>query len=466
MPGDIMQRIYDHTRIQAFLTSTTLSGIFSLFSLVIFGVVLVVYNSRIFTIFLISTVLYISWVALFMKKRRELDYKRFQEMSENQNNLYNIINGIQEIKLNNYELQQRWGWERIQAKLFRINNKALTLSQYQQSGSLIIDQLKNILISFFVAQAVIKGEMTLGGMLAVQYVIGQLNGPIGQLIGLAHATQDAKISLERLREIHVKKDEESPDDMKITFLPENKNISIINLSFQYKESSSEFALRDINLEIPQGKVTAVVGTSGSGKTTLIKLLLNFYRTNKGEIRVGGCLLDTLSIRLWRQSCGVVMQDGYIFPDTIAKNIAISDEGVDKKKLVQAVRLANIMDWVESLPLGYNAKIGMEGHGLSAGQKQRILIARSIYKDPEFLFFDEATNALDANNERIIMNYLHNFFRGRTVVIVAHRLSTVMDADQIVVLEKGLIAEKGTHLELLRKEAAYFRLVKDQLALGA
>jgi ATP-binding cassette subfamily B protein len=465
MTGDILQRIYDHTRIQSFLTSTSLSIIFSLVNLIIFGVVLAIYNLKILSIFLFGSVLYITWILLFMKKRRDLDFKRFQQMSENQSNLYQLITGIQEIKLNNCERQQRWRWERIQAKLFKISIKGLTLSQYQQSGSMVIDQLKNIFISFFAAQAVIKGEMTLGMMMAVQYIIGQLNSPIGQLIGLAQTTQDAKISLERLREIHEKEDEETTDDMKITILPENKNIVIANLSFQYEGPHSEFVLNGINLEIPKGKVTAIVGISGSGKTTLIKLLLGFYHPIKGEIRVGEFLLDNLKSRLWRQSCGVVMQDGYIFSDTIANNIAVSDEVVDKKKLVHAVRASNIQDFIESLPRGYNTKIGLEGHGLSAGQKQRILIARAVYKDPEFLFFDEATNALDSNNERIIMNNLEQFFQGRTVVLVAHRLSTVKNADQIVVLEKGQIAERGTHNELVRKEGAYFHLVKDQLALG-
>jgi ATP-binding cassette subfamily B protein len=307
--------------------------------------------------------------------------------------------------------------------------------------------------------------MTLGMMLAVQYIIGQLNGPVGQLIDLVHSTQDAKISLERLREIHQKKDEETHDDVKITILPENKTITVAGLSFQYEGPHSELVLKDMNVEIPKGKVTAIVGNSGSGKTTLIKLILGFYAPVKGEIRVGEYRLDNLSNRVWRQSCGVVMQDGYIFSDAIARNIAVSDEVVDKQKLLHAVRVANIRDFIESLPLGYNTKIGLEGHGLSAGQKQRILIARAVYKDPQFLFFDEATNALDANNERVIMNNLEQFFQGRTVVIVAHRLSTVKNAHQIVVLDKGQIVERGTHGKLIKEEGAYYHLVKDQLALG-
>ena len=372
---------------------------------------------------------------------------------------------MQEIKLNNCEKQKRWEWERIQARLFKVNIKSLSLSQYQQVGSVFINQVKNIFISFFAAKGVIEGNMTLGMMLAVQYIIGQLNAPIEQLIGFLHASQDAKISLERLGEIHLKKDEEDPDEQKLSILPEKKGITVSNLSFQYEGPHSEFVLKDVNLQIPESKVTAIVGTSGSGKTTLVKLLLGFYPPTKGEIRIGEILLGNFSSRMWRQKSGVVMQDGFIFSDSIAKNIAVSDEIVDKKRMVQAARLANIQEYIESLPLGYNTKIGQEGHGLSQGQKQRILIARAAYINPEFLFFDEATNALDANNERIIMENLEEFFKGRTVVVVAHRLSTVKHADQIIVLEKGELVEKGTHEELTRIKGAYYHLVKNQLELG-
>ena len=465
MIGDIMQRIGDHRRIETFLTSSTLNIMFSLINLVVFGVVLIIYNTQIFTIFLIGSVLYMTWIYLFMKKRRELDFKRFAQLADNQSNLIQIITGMQEIKLNNCEKQKRWEWEKIQAKLFRVNIKSLALSQYQQIGSVFINQVKDIFISFIAARAVVEGQMTLGIMLAVQYIIGQLNSPIEQLIGFAHATQDAKISLERLGEIHLKKDEESPDDAKITLLPEKRGLTISNLSFQYEGPHSEFVLQDLDLEIPMGKVTAMVGMSGSGKTTLIKLLLGFYAPIKGDIRVGEILLSNISGRMWRQRAGVVMQDGFIFSDSIARNISVRDEVTDKKKLLHAVKIANIQEYIESLPLGYNTKIGLEGHGLSQGQKQRLLIARAIYADPDYIFFDEATNALDANNERVIMENLQEFYQGRTVVVVAHRLSTVKNADQIVVLDKGKVVEKGTHQELTRLRGAYYNLVKNQLELG-
>ena len=434
-------------------------------NMVVFGIVLFVYNLQIFTIFIVGSTLYVLWIYLFMKKRRELDYKRFAQMSENQSNLIQLITGMQEIKLNNCEKQKRWSWERIQAKLFRISIKGLALSQYQQAGSVFINQTKNILITFIAAKAVVDGSMTLGMMLAVQYIIGQLNSPLDQLITFIHSTQDAKISLERLGEIHTKEDEESPDESKITILPENRSLHVSNLSFQYEGPHSEFVLKDMDLEIPQSKVTAVVGVSGSGKTTLVKLLLGFYPPTKGEIKIGDIYLSNFSGRMWRQRAGVVMQDGFIFSDTIANNIAVSDEVIDKKKLLHAVKVANIQDYIESLPLGYNTKIGMEGHGLSQGQKQRILIARAVYSDPDYIFFDEATNALDANNERIIMENLEDFYKGRTVVVVAHRLSTVKNADQIVVIDKGRIVEKGTHRELTKLKGVYYNLVKNQLELG-
>ncbi len=465
MIGDLMQRIGDHTRIEKFLTSTSLDILFSVFNLIIFAAVLVFYSMKIFTVFLIGSILYALWVIVFMKKRKELDYKRFAQLSDNQSNVIQLITGMQEIKLNNCEKQKRWEWERIQARLFKVSVKSLALNQYQQAGSAFINELKNIIISFIAAAAVINGEMTLGMMMAVQYIIGQLNSPIAQLIGFMQSAQDAKISLERLGEIHNKEDEEKPDEQKLTLLPATKNIILDKLSFQYEGPHSEMVLNDIQLEIPENKITAIVGASGSGKTTLIKLLLGFYAPIKGEILIGGTSLESFSQRMWRGTCGVVMQDGYIFSDTIAKNIAVSEEIVDKEKLLNAVKTANIQGFIESLPLAYNTKIGQDGHGLSQGQKQRILIARAVYKNPEFIFLDEATNALDANNEKVIMENLNKFFKGRTVVVVAHRLSTVKNADQIVVLEKGKIVEKGTHTELAKKKGAYYKLVKNQLELG-
>jgi ATP-binding cassette subfamily B protein len=463
--GDIMQRIGDHRRIESFLTTSTLNILFSMINLIVFGIVLAIYSLKIFIIFICGSIIYMVWAYLFMKKRRSLDFKRFAQLADNQSNLFQLITGIQEIKQNNCERQKRWDWERIQAKLFRINVKSLTLNQYQQSGSIFVNQLKNIMISFFAATSVIDGSMTLGMMMAVQYIIGQLNSPIEQLIGFFHSIQDAKISLERLGEIHQKKDEESPDEEMISILPENKSLNISNLSFQYEDPYSEFVLKDLSLQIPENKTTAIVGVSGSGKTTLIKLLLGFYPPTKGQVKIGDIRLSNFSKRFWRQKCGVVMQDGFIFSDTIAKNIAVGDEITDKERLLNSLKIAAVQDLIEMLPLAYNAKIGLEGRSLSEGQKQRILIARSVYKNPEYLFFDEATNALDASSERIIMNNLEKFFKGRTVVVVAHRLSTVKNADQIVVLDKGRIVEKGTHKELTKLKGAYFNLVRDQLELG-
>ena len=465
MTGDLMQRIGDHQRIEAFLTSSSLNILFSIVNLFVFGIVLSIYNLKILAVFLIGSALYLMWILLFMKKRRDLDYKRFSQLSDNQSNIIQLISGMQEIKLNNCEKQKRWKWEQIQAKLFQVNIKSLSLSQHQQAGSVFINESKNIVITFLSAIAVIKGDMTLGMMLAVQYIIGQLNSPIEQMVGFIHATQDAKISLERLGEIHNKEDEESLDDNKLIVIPENKTITISNLSFQYSGPHSEDVLKNINMFIPEGKITAIVGTSGSGKTTLLKLLLGFYAISKGEIKVSETNLSNISNRLWRSQCGAVMQDGFIFSDTIANNIAVSEEKADKEKLLNAVKIANIKEFIESLPLGYNTKIGAEGNGLSQGQKQRILIARAVYKNPEYLFFDEATNALDANNESIIMKNLEQFFKGRTVVVVAHRLSTVKNADQIIVLEKGRIVETGNHRQLTEQKKIYFNLVKNQLELG-
>lgn len=465
MIGDLLQRIGDHKRIETFLTSSTLNIIFSFVNLVIFAIVLGYYDLKIFAVFFIGSALYIAWILIFMKKRRDLDYKRFDQMSSNQSNLIQLITGMQEIKLHNSEKRKRWEWERIQAKLFKVSMKSLALNQYQEAGSTLINEVKNIFISFIAAKAVIDGDITLGMMLAIQYIIGQLNAPINQLVGFIHATQDAKISLERLGEIHGTADEEEDHTNKVTIFPENQSLRLENMSFQYEGPHSEMVLKDINMMIPEGKVTAIVGASGSGKTTLLKLLLKFYEPAAGEIKLGDINLTNFSNKLWRDRCGAVLQDGFIFSDTIANNIAISDEYIDKEKLLYAVKTANIQEFIESLPLGYNTKIGGDGHGLSQGQKQRFLIARSVYKNPEYLYFDEATNALDANNEKVIMENLDKFFQNRTVVVVAHRLSTVKNADQIVVLHKGEITETGTHVELTKKRGDYYNLVKNQLELG-
>jgi len=465
MIGDLMQRIGDHRRIENFLTSETLNILFSFFNIILFGAVLAFYSWSIFFIFLIGSTLYITWILLFMKKRRELDFKRFQQASDNQSNLIQLITGMQEIKLNNCEKQKRWEWERIQARLFKVSVKGLALSQYQQAGSVFFNEGKNILISIMAAASVIKGDMTLGMMVAVQYITGQLNSPISQMITFLQSWQDANISLERLGEIHDKKDEEDPDLPKLTELPSNKDITISNLTYQYEGPHSPNVLEQIDLQIPQQKITAIVGASGSGKTTLVKLMLGFYPPVEGSINIGQSALENYSQRMWRDRCGVVMQDGFIFSDTIAKNIAVSDETIDQARLLHAVKVANIREFIEALPLSYNTKVGQEGSGISQGQRQRILIARAVYKNPEYIFLDEATNALDANNEKVIMENLQEFFKGRTVVVVAHRLSTVKHADQIVVLDKGKIVEIGNHQELTAKRGAYFELVKNQLELG-
>jgi ATP-binding cassette subfamily B protein len=464
--GDILQRIGDHQRIESFLTTSTLNILFSMFNLVVFSLVLAIYNMVVFLIFVIGSVAYILWITLFLKYRRELDMRRFTQMSSHQGNLVQMITGMQEIKLNNCEKQKRWEWENIQAKLFKVKVKSLALEQYQQIGASFINETKNILITFFVAKSVVDGGMTLGMMMAVQYIVGQVSGPIGQMVGFIRTTQDAKISMERLGEVHSRPDEEAFDKEKITALPEDKSITITNLGYQYEGPQSEFVLEKLDLHIPGSKVTAIVGMSGSGKTTLLKILLGFYPPVQGEIKVGPFAFNDLSVNMWRQNCGMVMQDGYIFSDSIARNIGLSDDGVDQEKLHHAATIANIHEFIEQeLPMGYQTKIGGEGHGLSQGQKQRILIARAVYKNPQYLFFDEATNALDANNEGIIMQNLAEFFQGRTVLVVAHRLSTVKNADQIVVLEKGKIVELGTHQELTALQGVYFNLVKNQLELG-
>ena len=464
MTGDILQRINDHKRIERILTTSSLNVLFSMVNLVVFGVVLAYYSLAIFGIFLTGSVLYFLWVIIFLKKRRDLDYKRFSQVSQEQSKVIELINGMQEIKLHNAEKQKRWSWEYLQACLFKLSIEGLALEQYQSVGSGFINELKNILITVLSAKLVIDGHLTLGMMLAISYIVGQLNSPIMQLINFIRELQDAKISLERLSEIHSKEDEEQLDEEKITALPKDQDFVLSNLSFRYI-GSPQLVLEKLDLHIPANKMTAIVGVSGSGKTTLMKLLLKFYAPITGEIKIGNYDLKHVSQKAWRAQCGVVMQEGYIFSDTIANNIAVGVDYVDKKKLAHAVDVANIQEFIEMLPLSYNTKIGMEGVGLSTGQKQRLLIARAVYKNPNFLFFDEATSALDANNEKVIMEKLDTFFENKTVLVVAHRLSTVKNAHQIVVLDKGKIVEVGNHQALIKQKGSYYSLVKNQLELG-
>ncbi|MEA4935367.1 MAG: peptidase domain-containing ABC transporter [Paludibacter sp.] len=465
MVGDIMQRMGDHTRIQNYLTNSSLNILFGIFNIVIFTLVLLFYNFTIFLIFTIGSILYFSWVSLFMKRRALLDHKNFAQQAANQSNVIQLITGMQEIKLNACEKQKRWEWERIQAKLFKLRIKGLALSQYQDSGAVFINQTKNIIITALVAKFVIDGQMTLGMMLSVQYILGQLNSPIDQLINFYRESQDAKLSIERLSEVHEKDDEEDDSQKYIQEIPIQLDITMKDMSFAYDTTiAGKPVVRNIQLHIPTGKQTAIVGTSGSGKTTLMKLMLGFYPVQSGEILLGNNNLNQYNLREWRKKCGVVMQDGFIFSDTIARNIAPGEENIDKEKLLNAVITANIREFIESLPLRYDTKIGSEGHALSQGQKQRILIARAVYKDPEFVFLDEATNALDTNNEKVIMDNLQQFFMGRTSIVIAHRLSTVKNADQIVVIDNGEIKEIGTHSSLTKKKGAYYQLIKNQLEL--
>jgi ATP-binding cassette subfamily B protein len=463
--GDILQRINDHKRIESFITGTALQTIFSIFNLLTFSFVLLYFNTTIFTIFAIGSILYFLWIRLFLKYRRKLDYTRFAALSKENSATMQLIQGMQEIKLNNAEHLKRWEWEGLQASVFKLNFKSLSLSQYQQAGAFFINEGKNIFITYIVATLVLQGTLTLGEMLAIQYIIGQLNSPVEQLIQFTQQAQDAKISLERLNEIHQLDDEESSKMQFNNHLSDDYSIRLQNLNFTYAGAGNEPVLKNIDTVFPSGKVTAIVGMSGSGKTTILKLIQKFYETYQGEIKIGESSLKYISPFYWRSISGSVMQDGFIFSDSIEKNIAVSDETPNYKKLIHACKVANILSFIESMPLGFNTKIGAEGNGISAGQKQRILIARAVYKNPQFLFFDEATNALDANNEKAIMENLQEFFKGRTVIVVAHRLSTVKDADKIIVLQDGEIIEEGNHNELAQKKGKYYELVKKQLELG-
>ena len=468
--GDILNRIEDHTRIEHFLSSSSLNIVFSLFNFVIFGLVLLFYNATIFLVFAAGSFLYVSFILLFMKKRRELDYRRFIQMAGNQGNLIELLNGIHEIKLNNSEKQKRWKWERIQANLFHVNIGSTRLQQYQEAGGLFINESKNILITVIAAQAVIDGSLSLGMMLAVQYIIGQLNAPVMEFVTFAREYQDAKIGLERIGEIHQQKDEDIQSSL-VSFLgadllQQTRSINLTNVSFHYHEPDAPWVLKDVNLAIPFGKTTAIVGTSGSGKTTLLKLLLKFYQPVSGSIHVGEVDLSKINSGLWRSRCGTVMQDGYIFSGSLVDNIAMGEDDPDPRRVMEAAAVANLHDYIAGLPFGYDTKLGDKGAGLSQGQKQRLLIARAVYRNPDYIFFDEATSSLDANNEKVIMKNLSDFFAGKTVVVIAHRLSTVKNADQIVVLEKGKIVEAGTHGELTTLRGCYYELVRNQLELGS
>lgn len=463
--GDLLQRMSDHSRVQSFLTNQTLGVMFTTLSFLIFGVILAYYNLSIFAVFLAGSALYGIWIATFLRRRKVLDYELFEKQAINQNKTYQFITSMQEIKLQDCEQRRRWEWEDVQADLFGVQMKSLKLQQTQEAGSIFINEVKNIVITVLAATAVINGQMTLGMMLAVQYIIGQLNSPVEQLMGFIYSLQDVKISLERINEVHAAKNEESGKDTKEGFPSEDRSIGIEGIGFKYDPHALRNTLEGISFHIPAGKVTAIVGASGSGKTTLMKLMLGYYPVMKGRITIGGEDINGYNLKWWRRQCGVVMQDGVIFSESIARNIAVDDGEVDVGRLEQAARIANIHDYVMSLPLKYNTLIGRDGVGLSQGQKQRILIARAVYKNPSFIFLDEATNALDAKNERAIVENLDKFYQGRTVIVVAHRLSTVKNADQIVVLDAGKVVETGNHASLIEKQGAYYNLVKNQLELG-
>lgn len=463
--GDIMQRMSDQQRIESFLTGSTLNTLFSLVNMLIFGSLLIVYNGTIFMVFLISTALYTLWILAFMKKRRELDNKRFKISSDNQTYMVEMIQSMQDIKLNNAQKQKRWGWEALQAKLFKFKVESLALSQYQSVGSMAINQAKGILITYISAKAVIDGDITLGGMMAIQYIVGMVSNPVEALLGFMQSYQDAKISMERLNEIYETEEEEDIRKDYLRKLPEDRTIELRNLTFRYYGAGNEPVFSKLNLTFPSGRTTAIVGASGSGKTTILKLLLRYYNPEEGEILIGGKRLDHVDFGLWRDSCGSVLQENFVYADTIERNIAINDEFPDEDKVQNAVHIANMEEFVKDEPFGLATKIGTAGKGISQGQRQRLMIARAVYKDPAFIFLDEATNSLDANNEKEIVEKLDLFFEQRTVIVVAHRLSTVRNADNIIVLEKGEVVEQGTHVELTAKRGKYYELVKNQLELG-
>ena len=462
--GDLLQRIGDHSRVQKFLTGQVLNIVFTFLSFMIFGIVLLIFDKIIFGIFVTGSIAYGLWISSFLRRRKVIDYELFEQQAINQNKTYQFITSMQEIKLQDCEQRRRWEWEDTQSDLFNVQMKSLKLQQAQEAGSIFINEVKNILITVFAATAVIDGQITLGAMLAIQYIVGQLNSPVEQFMSFIYSLQDVKISLERINEIHEGKNEESKENQTKSFESE-KYISINNIDFKYDPHALKKTLEGVSFDIPEGKVTAIVGASGSGKTTLIKLMLGYYPVMSGTINIAGQNINKYNLKWWRRHCGVVMQDGVIFSESIARNIAVDDGKIDVERLEQAAKIANIHEFVMGLPLKYNTIVGRDGVGLSQGQKQRILIARAVYKKPDFIFLDEATNALDAKNEKAIVENLDEFYKGRTVVVVAHRLSTVKNADQIIVIDKGRVVETGSHNSLIEKKGAYYTLVKNQLELG-
>ena len=462
--GDLLQRIGDHSRVQNFLTGQVLNVVFTFLNFIIFGIVLFFYNKIIFGIFIAGSFIYGLWISSFLQRRKVIDYELFEQQAINQNKTYQFITSMQEIKLQDCEQRRRWEWEDTQADLFKVQMKSLKLQQTQEAGSIFINEVKNILITVFAATAVINSQITLGAMLAIQYIVGQLNSPIEQFMSFIYSLQDVKISLERINEIHEGKNEETKENQAKAFNSE-KSIKIEDINFKYDSHALKNTLEGVSFDIPEGKVTAIVGASGSGKTTIIKLMLGYYPVLSGSISIAGRNIKDYNLKWWRRQCGVVMQDGVIFSESIARNIAVDDGEIDKVRLLKAAEIACIKDYVMALPLRFNTSIGRDGVGLSLGQKQRILIARAVYKNPDYIFLDEATNSLDANNERSVVENLDKFYKGKTVVIVAHRLSTVKNADKIVVIDHGKVVEVGNHKSLTAKQGAYYNLVKNQLELG-
>lgn len=463
--GDLLQRMQDHSRVEKFLTNQMLSVMFSMLSFAILGIVLFIYDKLIFVVFLTGSMAYGVWVAFFLDKRRVLDYELFEKQAKNNNYTYQFITSMQEIKLQDCEQRRRWEWEDVQTELFMVQMKNLKLQQTQEAGSIFINETKNIIITVLSATAVINGNITLGMMLAIQYIIGQLNSPVDQLMNFLYSIQEVKIGLERINEIHMSQEEEDSCRTTTSLKDSKHSITLNDIVFKYDQHAIKNTINNVSFHIPEGKVTAIVGASGSGKTTLIKLMLGYYPIGNGNIKIGDNDIAEINLKWWRRQCGVVMQDGVIFSESIARNIAVDNGEIDKERLVKSAEIANIHNYILGLPLKYNTKIGRDGMGLSQGQKQRILIARAVYKDPQFIFLDEATNALDAKNEYAIVENLNEFYKGRTVVVVAHRLSTVKNADQIVVLDAGKVVEVGNHSTLIARKGVYYNLVKNQLELG-